>query len=164
MVCRLPSVLCMYLLPKFCPDCSCRSRNSAEIREGENPGVHALPTSAGQAGGVLRRPVHREAGLWVGWDHRVQWQLPGPGERETRVEEVHRWAIVNVLLCQWQVSETVHWPGPASPQTEPAVAAAAGALAPPARPDRRHFSSHSGLPSDPQRESGSCGGGQAPAL
>lgn len=46
-------MFCMYLLLKFYPDYSCRSRSSTQIREGENPGVHTIPESAGEASGVL---------------------------------------------------------------------------------------------------------------
>ncbi|XP_011922029.1 PREDICTED: probable ribonuclease ZC3H12D isoform X2 [Cercocebus atys] len=63
-------------------------------------GVHAIPQGARQAPGLLRRPLHREGGLRAGRRHRLQRQLPGPAEREPRVEVVHRAEAAHVLLRQ----------------------------------------------------------------
>lgn len=52
---------------------------------------------------MLRWPLHRQTGLWVGWHHRFQWQLPRPSQWEARVEEIHWWAPADVLVCEWQV-------------------------------------------------------------
>lgn len=81
-----------------------RSTHPPRAGEEEDPGVHAVALRQREEGGVLRRPLHRQAGLRLGRHHRVQRQLPRPADREPPVEEVHRGEAAHVHLRQRQVS------------------------------------------------------------
>lgn len=65
----------------------------------QNSGLHPVPARRWKAGGLLRRPFHRQVGQRVGGSHRVQRHLPWPAGGEARVEEMHRGEAPHVLLC-----------------------------------------------------------------
>lgn len=82
---------------------SFRSGNITQARKREDPGFYPISESSRPEGGVLRRSLHSEAVLWFWWNYCVKWQLQGLAKWETGVEEVHRRAPPNVLVCQRQV-------------------------------------------------------------
>ncbi|CAL8294898.1 unnamed protein product [Boreogadus saida] len=80
-----------------------RPAHPARPGEEEDRGVHAVPPRGGEARGVLRRPLHRQAGAPVHGRHRVQRHVPRPPGREPRVEALRRAGPAHVLLRQRQV-------------------------------------------------------------
>lgn len=93
----------IFVTVQVLPNSSFRSRNTTQAGKRKDPGFHPISESSRQESGVLWWSLHSEAGLWFWWNYRIKWQLQGLAKWEARVEEVHRGASPNVLICQWQV-------------------------------------------------------------
>lgn len=93
----------IFVTVQLLPNSSFRSRNTTQAGKRKDPGFHPISESSRQESGVLWWSLHSEAGLWFWWNYRIKWQLQGLAKWEARVEEVHRGASPNVLICQWQV-------------------------------------------------------------